>query len=139
MSKKNSYTTKGRTEILSILEENKDRGITVQEIRDLMEQEECLVNPTTVYRYLDKLCADGTVVKHIAAKGKKAMFQLAGTKQTCHTHLHIQCKQCGRVAHLECSFMKEIENHFLKHHGYTLDCSDSIIHGLCEQCRSVIG
>ena len=50
-------------------------------------------------------------------------------------HLHLKCVSCGCIIHLECAFMDEIAEHVLKDHGFTLQCKNSIIYGLCRECR----
>ena len=39
------------------------------------------VNTTTVYRYLDKLCAEHVVIKYPDLNSDKAMFQFAGEEK----------------------------------------------------------
>ena len=99
-----------------------------------MDQEECSVNKTTVYRYLDKLVAEKTLMKYVADKGEKAGYQYVEQPSRCQKHLHLQCSECGKVIHLDCDFMKEISEHILSDHGFTLCCKDSILYGVCDKC-----
>ena len=57
MERKHEYQTKSRQMILDYLIRNKDRAVHVSDIIRHMDQEECSVNKTTVYRYLDHLSA----------------------------------------------------------------------------------
>ena len=41
------------------------------------------MNITTVYRYLDKLCAEHTVIKYPDLNSDKAVFQFAGEEKKC--------------------------------------------------------
>lgn len=41
------------------------------------------MNTTTVYRYLDKLCAEHTVIKYPDLNSDKAVFQFAGEEKKC--------------------------------------------------------
>ena len=41
------------------------------------------MNATTVYRYLDKLCAEHTVIKYPDLNSDKAVFQFAGEEKKC--------------------------------------------------------
>lgn len=34
----------------------------------------------------------------------------------------------------DCDFMKEISEHILSDHGFTLCCKDSILYGVCDEC-----
>lgn len=93
------------------------------------------MNITTIYRYLDKLAKEGTVMKYVAEKGSQAVYQYVEMGHHCEEHLHLKCVSCGCIIHLECAFMDEIAEHVLKDHGFTLQCKNSIIYGLCRECR----
>ena len=61
----------------------KHRAITVSvaDIEKYLKDEGIKVNTTTVYRYLDKLCAEHTVIKYPDLNSDKAVFQLAGEEK----------------------------------------------------------
>ena len=42
----------------------------------------------------------------------------------------------GRIIHLECHFMEEISHHIEKSHGFTLQCKNSILYGVCKECKN---
>ncbi len=79
MERKHEYQTKSRQMILDYLIRIKDRAVHVSDIIQYMDQEECSVNKTTVYRYLDKLVAEKTLMKYVADKGEKAGYQYVET------------------------------------------------------------
>ena len=120
----NGYATTSRKKILEYLMANSDRTVTVTDIDQYLKKHDNEVNITTIYRYLDKLANEGTVMKYVAEKGNH-----------CAEHLHLKCVSCGCIIHLECAFMDEIAEHVLKDHGFTLQCKNSIIYGLCRECR----
>lgn len=136
MKTKSDYDTKGKKEITLFLEKNKEKGVTVQEIKQHMEEIGSNMNLSTIYRTLDKLQEKGFVVKHAGGQGKKATFQVVKHGDTCRNHLHIQCNHCGRVVHLDCSFMEEMQKHIKRYHGFYVDCSASTLHGVCGECSS---
>lgn len=129
------YTTKGRTKITELLKNHPDQVLTANDILAMLEQETIDINLSTVYRYLNKLSEEGIVMKHIAPKGEKAAFQYIGEVNHCHNHLHLQCRNCGRVIHLDCEFMQQIYGHILNEHNFKLECGNSVLLGLCDQCR----
>lgn len=112
MERKHEYQTKSRQMILDYLIRNKDRAVHVSDIIRHMDQEECSVNKTTVYRYLDKLVAEKTLMKYVADKGEKAGYQYVEQPSRCQKHLHLQCSECGKVIHLDCDFMKRYQSTF---------------------------
>lgn len=130
------YTTQSRTRILDYLKNQSGRTVDVNEIRRAMAEEGNEVNITTIYRYLDKLTSDGTVMKYVAENGTRAVYQYVGERRHCEDHLHLQCTKCGCIIHLDCRFMDEIAEHVLREHGFSIQCRNSIIYGLCEKCAA---
>ena len=117
------------------LKKNSDRTVAVADIDHYLKAQDCEVNITTIYRYLDKLAKDGTVIKYVAEKGNQAVYQYVELGHHCEEHLHLQCVKCGKIIHLECEFMDEISEHILKDHGFKLQCKNSILYGMCSACQ----
>ena len=103
-------------------------------ILEHLEAEGASPNPTTVYRYLDKLAGEQRIMKYVADKGEKAVFQYVDEGRHCREHLHLKCVQCGRIYHLDCHFMDEVRAHLMAEHGFTLQCEGSVLYGLCRSC-----
>ena len=129
------YTTTSRTKILEFLKNNCDRTVNVSDIQRYLTQTGHEVNITTIYRYLDKLSNDGTVMKYVSEKGNQAVYQYIDLGLHCVNHLHLQCTNCGAILHLDCAFMNEIAEHILEDHGFIIQCKNSIIYGLCPKCQ----
>ena len=132
------YTTVIRTKILEYLKNNSNRTVNVSDISDYLKSNMCEVNVSTIYRYLDKLAGEGTVIKYVAEKGSMAVYQYVETGHRCEEHLHLKCVKCGSVIHMECDFMKEISEHIKDHHGFDIQCKNSMIYGVCKNCRSML-
>lgn len=130
----NEYKTNNRTKIMAYLVANKDRTVSVKDIDLHLREQNCPVNLTTIYRYLDKLERDGDLIKY-ADNGEKATYQYADRRRRCGEHLHLKCVSCGMIFHLDCDFMDEISAHVLEHHGFQLQCKNSVLYGLCQNCR----
>ena len=135
----NSYVTASRKKILEFLKNNSDRTVTAADIDAYLKQSGGEVNITTVYRYLDKLVKDGSVLKYVAEKGSQTAYQYVEQGQQCERHLHLKCVRCGRIIHLDCTFMDEISNHILNDHGFVLQCRNSILYGTCRACAGKDG
>ena len=41
--------------------------------------------------------------------------------------------------HLDCDFMDELRQHLLEEHGFLLQCSGDLLHGLCQECAAKEG
>ena len=100
------YATISRKKILEFLKKNSDRTVAVADIDHYLKAQDCEVNITTIYRYLDKLAKDGTVIKYVAEKGNQAVYQYVELGHHCEEHLHLQCVKCGKIIHLECEFRR---------------------------------
>ena len=128
------YATANRKKILDFLKENHNRTLTVADIDAYLKSCDSEVNITTIYRYLDKLEKEGTVMKYVAEKGSQAAYQYVESGHNCEEHLHLQCVKCGKVIHLECHFMHEILEHVEKEHDFVMQCRNSIVYGTCREC-----
>ena len=136
MKSTQSYTTTSRTKIMEYLQENTNRTVNVHDISVYLKEQNSEVNKTTIYRYLEKLAQEGSILKYPAPKGEMASFQYIRKGHECDKHLHLKCKKCGGIIHLECDFMDEILKHIYEKHGFELQCDKSILYGVCEKCRS---
>lgn len=130
-----SYATASRRRILDYLKSRRDQTVTAGDIDAYLKQQGYEVNITTVYRYLDKLTKEGTVIKYVAQKGSQSAYQYVERGHHCENHLHCKCICCGRIIHLECAFMEELSEHIRKEHGFTLQCRNSVLYGVCKECE----
>lgn len=130
------YATASRRRILEFLQKNCDRTVTVSDIAIHLKETGNEVNLTTIYRYLDKLSGEGSVIKYASEKGSQAAYQYVEQGKQCDRHLHLQCVRCGCVIHLDCAFMNEISSHVQQDHGFTLQCRRSVLYGTCQKCTA---
>ncbi len=130
-----SYHTRTRGEILSFLEANCDRTVSASDIVAHLEHRGMSVSESTVYRYLAKLTAEDKVISYKSSGESSRLFQYIGEQRHCSEHLHLQCRRCGRLFHLDCDFMTELFAHLEHKHGFLLSCEGSLFYGLCRQCR----
>ena len=75
MARSDGYNTKTRQLILDYLIRNRQHAVSASNILEHLEAEGASPNPTTVYRYLDKLAGEQRGMKYVADKGEKAVFQ----------------------------------------------------------------
>lgn len=134
MARSDGYNTKTRQLILDYLISNRQHAVSASNILQHLESEGASPNPTTVYRYLDRLAGEQRIMKYIAGKGEHAVFQYVDEGQHCHDHLHLKCVRCGRIFHLDCGFMDEVRQHLAAQHSFTLQCEGSVLYGVCGPC-----
>lgn len=134
MARSDGYNTRTRQLILDYLINNCQHAVSASNILEHLEAQGASPNPTTVYRYLDKLAGEQRIMKYVADKGERAVFQYVDEGRHCREHLHLKCVQCGRIYHLDCHFMDEVRAHLMAEHGFTLQCEGSVLYGLCRHC-----
>jgi len=132
---KKEYVTKPRTLMMEYLKANQDKRISAAEVHSYLLENDRSVNLATVYRNLDKLTEDGNLIKFKMVDNNCCLYQYVDKSHNCHEHLHLQCKNCGKIIHLECDFMKEIAGHVSMHHGFNIECEGSVIVGMCAECN----
>ena len=136
MAQRGTYQTKVKSAIIQYLEANRNRTVCASDILNFLHEQEQNTNPTTVYRCLAKLCDEQIVIKYADQQGDKATYQYVGQAHGCENHLHIKCVKCGALAHLDCAFMDEFEEHIKEHHGFSLQCDGSLLYGVCKNCAA---
>lgn len=137
MDEKKNYNTKCKGLIASYLENNSDRRVSAADIYNHLRDCGCQTNRTTVYRNLEKMTEQGSIIKYKTSDSECAVYQTVTVREhgSCHEHLHLQCEKCGKIIHLECHFMDMIANHLLADHGFMIKCNGSVLLGTCKECR----
>ena len=87
MARSDGYNTKTRQLILDYLINNRQHAVSASNILEHLEEQGTSPNPTTVYRYLDKLAGEQRIMKYVADKGEKAVFQYVDEGRHCREHL----------------------------------------------------
>lgn len=130
-----AYITKTRKLIMDYLKANQDKRFSAAAVYTFFQEQQEPINLATVYRNLERMTDEGILLKNKSVQEDCSLYQYVEPHKNCHEHLHMQCKNCGRVIHLECDFMKQISSHLLEEHGFALDCTDSVLAGVCDICR----
>ncbi len=129
------YKTKNRQYIIETLSNNIHTTLSADDIFDKLIENNHSMNITTIYRNLEKLSTKNILLKFPSADGNKTFYQLKRHDFNHEEHLHLQCTNCGKVIHLDCDFMQSFVEHVKKDHSFDLTCGNSILFGLCENCR----
>lgn len=135
MAERKEYKTKTRVQILDFIRDNHSNTISVSDIMDYLKSIGSTVNQTTVYRYLEKLCDEHIVVKYPDKSGKKSVYQFIDKQNDCANHLHLKCTQCGKLVHMDCSFIDKLSKHLKKNHNFVIQYKGNILYGICKDCQ----
>lgn len=131
---KKGYNTGSREKIRTYLRDNSDRTVSASDISDYMKDIGSPVNITTIYRFLEKLEEEGDVIRYVSNRDNRSVYQYVSDGDSCSHHLHMKCMKCGKIHHLDCDFMEEIEKHVKEEHGFQIECKNSLIYGYCKEC-----
>ena len=130
-----SYQTKSRKIILAYARRIASHSFSALDMCRYFEEEQVDINQATVYRNLERMVQEGRLLKYKSADQNMSTYQYVEEEEDCHNHLHLRCRRCGRITHLNCGFMQEIEEHLMQEHGFAVLCDGSVIMGLCRDCR----
>ena len=94
------------------------------------------ISLATIYRTLDKLCSEGIARKMTMGDGAGSCYQYV-QESDCHSHFHLKCIECGKLIHLSCDFLANMEKHIHKEHGFTISAGKTVIYGKCSDCEAL--
>ena len=125
------YKTRQRDEILRFFMEHQDGCFSAKDVYKQVNAGEA-----TVFRTLNALAQEGILNKFTGDGG--AYYQY-NRENACTDHIHLKCERCGRLIHMDCTFIHELIRHFCSEHGFTVDCGKTVIYGLCGDCGTPHG
>lgn len=129
------YRTRQRELIWNYLCDHRAQHIVAEDIVEHLRAIGEPVGKSTVYRYLERLVEEGQVRKFFLEEGMSACYQLAaGEGEDCHEHFHLKCLRCGRLLHIECEYLSEVEQHIFGSHRFRVDNTKTVLYGICEDC-----
>lgn len=109
---------------------NQNSHLTSHQIYEEVHKRLPAINPSTVYRALDRLVHNGKVSVSDMGLGA-AVFELAGE----HLHHHLVCQDCGYITLLENDRIAPLIEELEKAYHYKITTNHLILFGLCEQCQ----
>jgi Fur family ferric uptake transcriptional regulator len=130
------YKSKYKAWMQAFFRDNPDRRYSAQEVFGRMSESGMKINLATVYRNLERLCDDEFLQGQKLPEEEEMYYRFLQPGMGCTEHLHLYCAKCGKVIHLNCEFMDEISHHLMKEHGFSIDCGESMLVGLCRECRA---
>ena len=123
------YNTNRRADIISFLTDNRDASFTAEEVAAHV------LNggggKSSVYRILAELTEGGCVRRITDSASRRVAYQYVGDEH-CHHHLHLKCKGCGRLIHLDEDTSREVTAR-LSAGGFIID-EGALLLGKCTSC-----
>ena len=129
------YNTNQRKLIVAVIERNRGRQITAEEVHLELIREGSPVGKATVYRHFERLEKEGLLIRYAPVEGAGACWEYAGEPGEVPAHYHMKCESCGKLFCLDCTFLDTISNHFSEHHKFVLNRFRTVFFGICSECR----
>lgn len=131
------YRSKYKIWITEFFKTHPDIRISAREIHEKMQEAGMKINLVTVYRNLDKLADEKSLTRQKMPEEDENYYQYMQPDLSCGNHLHLICRSCGKIVHLNCDFMDEINGHLMEKHGFAVDCRESMLVGMCRECAEM--
>jgi len=123
-------STLPRLKILHMLEQDRQRHMSAEDIYKVLLESGEDVGLATVYRVLTQFEAAGLVVRH-KFEGGHSVFELNHGEH----HDHILCVKCGRVDEFVDDTIEQRQRSIAENLGYTMTDHSLYIYGICGECR----
>ena len=124
------YNTGKREQITEFLSAHSSESFTLEEICDkILENGH---GKSTVYRIASELVAEGQIRKISDERTRHCTYQYVGGEE-CHSHLHLKCRGCGKLIHLDDSVSEYLADKILDAGGFALECG-GMLFGQCKSC-----
>ena len=124
------YNTEKKNGILSFFKENCGKAFTVEELCDnILENGR---GKSTVYRLVSAFVEEGVLQRITDARTRRVTYQYIRDGH-CKEHLHLKCKGCGRLIHLDHIISEALGEKILCAEGFMLD-NGALLYGTCSGC-----
>lgn len=125
MTKRN---TKQKDIILDILHQHRVHP-TIQEIYMYAKEIFPNIGQATVYRNINKLVEEGTVIKLPNTNNESYHYDINATP-----HSHLLCKKCGKIIDIFDNDYKEVARKIEKNNMLKIESITIILEGICSEC-----
>ncbi len=104
--------------------------LTAQQVYERIRSSLPAVNPSTVYRALERLAHAGLVSVSDMGQGA-AVYESVGEEH----HHHLVCQDCGAVIQIEDAFFKKLFDQIQVEYNFQLVTNHLILFGRCPACQ----
>lgn len=124
--------TPQRKVILDVIEQQKGRHLSSEEIYDLVRKTHPEIGLATIYRTL-LLFDNMGIVQKIDLDDGFSRYEL-NRHTSDHKHHHLICTVCGSVFEVEEDLLESLEQQILKEHGFVVKDHRVKLYGNCSKC-----
>ena len=125
------YNTGKKKQITDLLSLNSQSSFTLEEIVERVAPDG--KGKSTVYRVVSELVEEAVVKRISDGKTRHCSYQYIG-KGECKSHLHLKCRDCGKLIHLDKKISDTFTEALRESDGFTLEYG-CMLFGKCEECK----
>lgn len=133
-----TYHTVGKEALSEFLRRHPDCQFSAEELCQAINGT-ATTGKSSVYRQLTFLCERDVVRRFRSEERNCNVYQYVGDGCDCGLHFHAKCTVCGSISHLDCAESTAFAAHLLEEHGFSVNCGQSVLYGLCAACRAASG
>lgn len=93
------------------------------------------ISISAVYRNLSALEEEG-LLKRSVREGTRELFYQYIAAEECKDSLHLSCRVCGKSIHLGEKEAEQLLHSTLESTGFQIDKTETILYGICADCRN---
>ncbi len=136
MRRRTKYNTKQREILLDYFETVPGTHVTAGDVYEYLRSKGTSIAQSTVYRQLQSLVDEGVIRKYIIDRDTPACFEYVRPENNEETQpfFHCKCEKCGKLIHLSCKELTEMESFLRTEHHFKLNAVRTVFYGLCERC-----
>ena len=123
------YNTERKSEIIALLSAG-GAPMSIEEICGKILSDG--KGKSTVYRIVSELVLEGSLKKIADSKTRRVTYQYL-EKKKCKEHLHLKCKSCDKLFHLDKTTSELIISSLKSNAIFHLDPTE-ILSGVCQGC-----
>lgn len=120
-----------RMKILEMLEQNRNRHLSAEDVYKSLLESGDDIGLATVYRVLTQFEAAGLVQRH-HFEGNQAVFELAEGEH----HDHMVCLGCGAIEEFCDELIERRQQEAAAERGFQISDHSLILYGKCRKCQA---
>lgn len=128
---KMNYSTEQRNSLLLFLGENPDKMFSARQIEEALCGKE--ISKSAIYRNLAELESEGKIKRNSKSGSRESFYQFFDCN-SCRTHIHLSCRKCGKIFHLDDSAAENLVSSLEKNAGFEVSLGESTLVGICRSC-----
>ena len=126
------YNTEQKKILLDFLQSNSENSYTIEEIVSKLAHKG--IGKSTVYRLMTQLVEEKKIRKS-AGEGRQFLYRITAD-EGCRHHLHLQCKDCGTVLHLDEETSHALLAGVNAARDFLVSEEDTVLMGRCSSCKA---